>query len=38
MFKRKPIITAITLAMSNLAHADLTTGLSCLLTILNSIC
>ena len=27
MLKRKPIITAITLTMSNLAHADLTTGL-----------
>jgi hypothetical protein len=27
MFKRKPIITAIALAMSSHTHADLTTGL-----------
>jgi hypothetical protein len=27
MFKRKTIVTAIALTMSNLTHADLTTGL-----------
>jgi hypothetical protein len=27
MFKRKPIVTAIALTMSHLAHADLTSGL-----------